>query len=220
MEETMWDPAQLHFHAPSEHTLNGRNFIAEMHIVHTPVNGFVDQIYIDTANQYPNEYAVLGVWFEEGDCDGLGGADATDECNAKLAATEAFFDAMGVFESESKNFGTTLNVSNVPIQAFIDSLSLGKFYSYDGSLTTPPCTEGVNWTMVAEPVKISAEVSASIQSRYNNNPDFAPCEEGVCSGGNNRVTMPVNRRTVWLNDMAVSATVSAITLGALSAFIM
>lgn len=69
MEETMWDPAQLHFHAPSEHTLNGASFVAEMHIVHLPINGFINNIYFDTANQYPNEYAVLGVWFEETDCE-------------------------------------------------------------------------------------------------------------------------------------------------------
>jgi carbonic anhydrase len=55
---------------------------------------------------------------------------------------------------------------NVPIQELLNTLSLGKFYSYNGGLTTPPCTEGVNWTVLSEPVPISASVANSIKSRY------------------------------------------------------
>jgi hypothetical protein len=101
-------------------------------------------------------------------------------------------------------------------------LVLGKFYSYDGGLTTPPCTEGVNWTMLEEPVPISAEVSTRIQQYYNLNEDFAPNCSG-CSGGNNRVTMPANPnlRTVYYNDGAIkSAAISAVALSALASLMM
>lgn len=217
---SLWNPLQLHWHAPSEHTLDGELYLAEMHIVHTPMNGVgADGESYETATEHPSDLAVLGVWFEEDDCT----RDDDDEaaaCQAKLDASNAFFSSMGVFD-ESFRPETFLNtVSNVPIQAFIDSLVLGNFYSYDGGLTTPPCTEGVNWTMLEDAVPVSAEVSARIQKYYNNNPDFAPGCDG-CSGGNNRVTMPIAGRTIFFNNGAIeSAAFAAVTLGALTTLIM
>lgn len=127
---------------------------------------------------------------------------------------------MGVFDEDFTEMSFTNTVNDVPIQAFIDSLTLGKFYSYDGGLTTPPCTEGVNWTMLEEPAPITAEVSERIQKYYNKNDAFAPgCTN--CTGGSNRVTMPLGSRTLYYNDGAIeSATLSAIALGALATFVM
>jgi hypothetical protein len=67
-ETTLWNPLQLHWHAPSEHTHNGDLYVAEMHIVHTPFNGFKDNQWYNTAAEYPAQLAVLGVWFEEDNC--------------------------------------------------------------------------------------------------------------------------------------------------------
>jgi carbonic anhydrase len=47
---------------------------------------------------------------------------------------------------EVVDHGMDAEITNVPIQEFINSLSLNNFWTYKGSLTTPPCTEGVNWT--------------------------------------------------------------------------
>ena len=33
----------------------------------------------------------------------------------------------------------------------------GHFYAYDGSLTTPPCSEEVSWIVMKEPIEVSRE---------------------------------------------------------------
>lgn len=44
------------------------------------------------------------------------------------------------------------------------------YFAYDGSLTWPPCTEGVKWVILKEPVTISAEQFAKFRDTY---PDTA-----------------------------------------------
>ena len=43
------------------------------------------------------------------------------------------------------------------------------YYTYMGSLTTPPCSEGVRWLVMKEPVKVSAEQINIFSRLYRNN---------------------------------------------------
>jgi carbonic anhydrase len=55
------------------------------------------------------------------------------------------------------------------------------FYRYMGSLTTPPCSEGVNWFVMKQPTYASKEQLDKFRSIME---------------GNNRPTLPVNQRLI------------------------
>lgn len=108
---------QFHLHTPAEHTVDGVQPDAELHLVHTDDAGAV---------------TVVGVLLR------VGGDDAA--LDPYLAALPAATDA----STELASFDTA-----ALLPAHHGS------YRYTGSLTTPPCTEGVTWVVLAEPVEVS-----------------------------------------------------------------
>ncbi|WP_417318422.1 carbonic anhydrase [Emcibacter sp.] len=110
---------QFHFHSPSEHTIEGRHFPLEVHLVHKDDSG---------------KLAVVGVMFREG------------QENPDLAA---LWNHMPENANTGYVSSDLVNASNL----LPSNLS---FVRYNGSLTTPPCSEGVRWHVVAEPLEASA----------------------------------------------------------------
>ena len=72
-----------------------------------------------------------------------------------------------------------------PEQVEIDAIQLlppnHRYYTFPGSLTTPPCTENVTWIVLATPVMLTKEQIAKFAAIYPNN---------------GRPTQPLNGRTV------------------------
>lgn len=136
---------QFHFHAHSEHTINGNHAPMELHMVHVTDNG---------------EILVVGLMIQEGD------ANVTiDNIWNNLPATKE--------KEEQKT--ATINMSNV--------LPAGTgYYNYIGSLTTPPCTMGLQWVVMKAPLYLSAAQIQAFQNMYNHN---------------YRPTQPHNNRVVY-----------------------
>lgn len=68
------------------------------------------------------------------------------------------------------------------------------YYHYNGSLTTPPCTEGVTWFVLATPVELSSAQVAAFESLYDHN--YRPIQ-------------PLNERTFLLTSSAGPAVLPA-----------
>jgi carbonic anhydrase len=125
---------QFHFHAPSEHTVDGEHFPMEMHFVHQAEDG---------------ELAVVGVLIEEG---------AENPSLAPLWAQLVHAP------------GTQATVQVPP--AFAEHVFSGEatgVYHYRGSLTTPPCSEGVKWYIRRTPTQLSKEQIAEFTAVYDHN---------------------------------------------------
>jgi carbonic anhydrase len=54
-------------------------------------------------------------------------------------------------------------------------------YRYEGSLTTPPCSEAVTWLVMTEPIQLSEKQLQTFEKLFK---------------GNNRPVQPLNRRKV------------------------
>ena len=140
---------EIHSHTPGEHTIDGRSFPMEMHMVHQSPSG---------------ELAVAGVLFETGRVN---------------PAVRQFIDAVPIRAGTESHPDSTLDLSGLlPSQ---DS-----YYSYPGSLTTPPCSENVRWLVMAD---IQEAGRAQID------------RVSALTGGraNNRPVQPLGERTVVFN---------------------
>ncbi|KAG8644613.1 alpha carbonic anhydrase 7 [Manihot esculenta] len=131
---------QCHWHSPSEHTINGRRFAVEMHMVHKSEDGKV---------------AVVGILF-------------------KIGNPESFLSSL---RDHLKSVGGTRKAEKVVGVVDPNDIKMSrKYYRYMGSLTTPPCTENVTWTISTKVRTVSKEqvrmirVAAHAESGSNARP--------------------------------------------------
>jgi carbonic anhydrase len=128
-----YELVQFHFHAPSEHTIDGEYSPLEVHLVHESAAGGL---------------AVIGVLVEDGEYDPI---------------WEPIIGALPDGPDDPRHLeGLDLDMRELrPLPK--------RYYRYRGSLTTPPCSEGVEWIVMAEPRQISPEQMAEITSHLHDN---------------------------------------------------
>ena len=142
-----YELVQMHFHAPSEHTIDGQSFPLEAHFVTSNAAG---------------DLAVIGEFFVAG--------EASQDYAPLLASLPAG-------EGEARVL-TDLDFDLASLNLHPDS-----YYEYPGSLTTPPCSEGVKWFVAREPTSMSTEQLQGITALLD---------------GNARPVQPLNDRELLL----------------------
>lgn len=136
---------QVHFHSPSENTIEGMFYPMEGHFVHSDKNG---------------NLAVIAVMFKMGDS------------NHEL---DKAWNTMPVKTGERHVFSDMLNFRELLPKEL-------SHYRYNGSLTTPPCSEGVTWLVMKSIVTVSEEQVKKFVETID--------------GANNRPVQPINSRMV------------------------
>lgn len=116
---------QFHFHGHSEHTIDGKQYALEGHLVHKSADGHL---------------AVVGIMFNEGKNN-------------------------PVLDNVLGGIGRTIRIDPQ------DLLPHDKkhYYHYVGSLTTPPCTEGVQWYILKAPMTASKVQILDMRAYYDHN---------------------------------------------------
>lgn len=133
---------QFHFHAPSDHEIDGKHFPLEVHFVNQAQDG---------------RLAVIAAMFQEG------------EANATFQSILDHID--------SDTSGAVALTDLLPIDQ--------DYYHYNGSLTTPPLSENVEWYVMKHPVTLSSEQLKGFRHYYDDN---------------NRKIQETNHRTILSHD--------------------
>ncbi|XP_074654779.1 carbonic anhydrase-like [Tubulanus polymorphus] len=131
----------------SEHKLDGKFYDAELHMVFADPDSEVDGVH--------DKYAVLGFPIR---------------ANRKRD-NHAFWEifSVGLSTLQSSQVDKAHSHGNLPghwieISYIIDNINMGNYYRYEGSLTTPPCSENVKWTVFREPLTMSPHQLRQLQS--------------------------------------------------------
>ena len=161
---------QVNYSKGSKLTVEEEVYELKQFHFHTPSENTVD------GNHYPMEMhmvhqstdgalAVYAVFFEQGD-------------------HNSNFDA--IVKNLPSKAGEKHDLSNVTIDINTLLPASENAYHFTGSLTTPPCSENVNWLVAVEPVPMSPEQLNEFAKRLNNN---------------NRPTQPLYGRTITVDEL-------------------
>ncbi|RLN06692.1 hypothetical protein BBJ28_00003024 [Nothophytophthora sp. Chile5] len=152
--------AQFHLHSTSEHTFDGYHYDGELHFVHKEVGGSGNLLVTSLLlNAQPIE-------MENGFIGNLWNAMNTGDAAVNL-------------EQIGMNYADMLN----------GLVAKSHLFNYNGSLTTPPCSEIVDWWVLNNPISITYDELEMMKSLYAQRPS-------ANNSSDNRPTQPLNDREI------------------------
>ncbi|NXI57853.1 CAH4 anhydrase, partial [Chloroceryle aenea] len=153
----------------SEHSVDGEKEAMELHIVHIreDVSGLTE------AKRTADGVAVLAFFIK------------AEEENKNYATL--------IKELENVKYkGETSQMDPLPLSSLLPpEEELGKYYRYEGSLTTPDCYEGVIWTVFEKPIELSVSQISQFSTVHFDGKNSTPMAE------NFRPVQLLNKRKVY-----------------------
>ncbi|MEA5502106.1 carbonic anhydrase family protein [Halotia wernerae UHCC 0503] len=143
---------QVNYAPGSSVTINGKEYALLQFHFHTPsehtIEGKASAMELHLVHRNAaGQLSVIGIMMKEGTVNPV-----IDQIWQRIPST-----------------GTTNTVSGQTINA-ADLLPKSKaYFSYPGSLTTPPCSESVKWNILAEPITVSEQEISTFQKVYQVN---------------------------------------------------
>jgi carbonic anhydrase len=185
--DSKYEAIQFHIHAASEHSVDGQYYGAELHIVHREIDG--------------DRLAVVGEFLDPGLPEG--NPLFTLLLNKWLSAKSVVLEECGR-EDERRNAQRQLEGEDKlgdddHFNVYDLLRSEASFYQYKGSLTTPPCSEIVDWNMASTPQMISVKQYTDLLDVIYKAVNPLDCENFAIvndHGSTSRPTQPLNGRKV------------------------
>lgn len=149
-------------HATSEHSVNDYHYDAELHFVHKAVDG-------------SGQLLVMGVFLH---------------AETERAAQQDTFIQNLLGDMENSDETLDLDESHTNYADLLNGI-VGKsnLINYSGSLTTPPCSEIVDWWVLSNSISISFDDLQRVEKLYGELPS-------TNNASDNRPTQPRNDREV------------------------
>jgi len=169
----------------SEHTIDGKSYPAELHMVHRNIH---DE-EVSEALEHENGLTVLGFKFQivKKERKSNSGMDTlTKIAKEYLAKPDSKFDQ----DKIKLKFAT----GDVNVVNFLPVL-MDEYFHYRGSLTTGGCEESVNWIVFKNPLAITEDQLRAFQALTTTT------GENIIN--NFRPTQPVNERPVYYHGISL-----------------
>ena len=172
---------QLHFHwdrtnatLGSEHALHGRRRALEMHLVHFNTRYGSPA----AAANHSDGFSVIGVFFDNTD----------DDENNNQEMNKIVFQLR-----EISPFNSTTQLKRPLNLRKLLPNDIDTFYTYEGSLTTPPCSEIITWVLFPEIQSIGPNQLFAFERSLDT--DGANVMGTTC-----RDLQPLNQRTIYVSS--------------------
>ena len=194
MEGGVYVAKEIVFHTPSEHRIKGKQYDMEMQIIHT------GETKGDIA-----KHVILSFLFEK-----------------NPGNYNKFLDDLDFFNLPSpvdklKKLTHNIYIPKVLYSSESEDLPIMKpfsFYTYQGSLTAPPCSERTIHYVAADPIPV-ANVVLELFKEATRVPDMVDSQGNVhvsnLNTNNNRKIQPLNGRTVFYFHNVESAPIQVRT---------
>ena len=158
---------QFHFHHPSEEMVDGKRYDMVAHLVHQHFDGSL--LVLAVFLQAQKDITITSLDHQSSASQNKV-PHQTSKSDLKPVAVAI---ENPLFQQILNNIPLVKNITETPVGVVIDMNQLLPknlaYFTYMGSLTTPPCSENVTWIVLKEPVALSQQQVENFGRIYSNN---------------------------------------------------